>query len=378
MKFKRPLILFFAWLLMAGAALAGNNGEPHRPCIIIIQCHGLAAADLSCYGQTNYLTPNLDRMAKAGIRFTHYTGGITTPATIAMLLNGQATGQPVGLANLAQRLRQNGYHTGLFGEWGLPGKPWRRGFDDFAGFLDANGGRNYYADHLWRYAPNSIFSANGKHLSAYVGREMIYPNMGGKQGEYIPGLLNKAMLNFVRINQPDWANHYRPFFLMLNLPAPRPAKAGKDDFPVPTDAPFSSENWPQAARNRAALITRLDDGIGQLFHQLKKLQMTNNVAVFFSSSSAPKKFADTNLDFLLPKSSFRDAKTKTSPRLPMLVYWPGTIPAGRVSDYPWTAADFAPTVLQIADVHGAKDFRGHTILPVLEGTATAQSPKANP
>jgi len=76
-------------------------------------------------------------------------------------------------------------------------------------------------------------------------------------------------------------------------------------FPCRVTPPFTGESWPQAAKNRAALISRLDSGVGRLFEQLKKFNMTNNVAIFFSSSSAPEKFANTNLNFLLPKESFR-------------------------------------------------------------------------
>ncbi|HZI32364.1 MAG TPA: sulfatase-like hydrolase/transferase [Candidatus Binatia bacterium] len=384
MKFKRYFILFGAFLTFSTAAHAdlasiftntapaAHTAIPRRTSIIFIQCHDLAPGDLSCYGQTNYQTPNLDRLARNGIRFTHYSGGVESPATTAMLLSGKASAVAVDESNLAQQLGQSGYRTSLIGEWGLPGKPWLQGFDEFAGFLDDAAARNYYADHVWRYAPGSILSQDGKHRSAYEGQEMIYANMDGKKGQYIPDLFMKAMQNFIRENQPDFFNHYRPFFLLLNLSAPRSAAIGKDDFPVPTDAPFTGENWPQAAKNRAALITRLDDGIGQLLEQLNKLKMTNDVAIFFSSSSAPEKFANTNMNFMLPKHDFRDAKTTVPPTLPMLAYWPGTIPTNQVSDKAWTAADFAPTALEIGYVKPNPHFAGHSLLPLLKGGSPDQ------
>ncbi len=387
MKFKRLLFLTGALLQISLAAHAElgsiftnvvpTMAVPRRASIIFIQCHGLAPGDLSCYGQTNYQTPNLDRLARDGIRFTHYSGGIESTNTTAMLLYG-GTGVPAaGTANLAQRLRLSGYHTGLIGEWGLGGKPWTEGFDEFAGFLDDAAARNYYADHLWRFAPHSVFSPDGKTLTDFVGREMIYPNTGGKQGRFIPDLLVSAMANFARVNVPDFANHYRPFFLLVNLPAPRPASpasTGRDDFTVPTDAPFTGEPWPQAAKNRAALVTRIDDGIGRLFEQLDELKMTNNVAIFFSSSCAPAAFASTNMNFLLPKHGFRNQKSSVPPLLPMLAYWRGTIPAGQVSDHPWTAADFAPTAFEIGYVKPPENSPGHSILPVMEGRPPGKKP----
>jgi arylsulfatase A-like enzyme len=316
---------------------------PRRPSIIVIQCHDLARGDLSCYGQTNFLTPNLDHLAAEGVRFTGYTGGD----------NNQST--------LAQLLRKNGYCTGLIGEWGLPGKPWELGFDEFAGFLEDAAARDYYANFLWRF-PHVIRDESNRVVKVTAEHEMIYTNADGKKGTYLPELLVTAMDNFIRIHQPDAANHYRPYFLVVNFPAPRSAVAGKDEFPVPTDAPFTGEAWSPAAKNRAALITRLDAGIGRLFEQLKENQQTNNIAIFFTSSSAPEKFTDQKLNSFLPPEDFRGTNNPT-PRLPMLVRFPAKIPAGQVSDKIWTAAELAPTALEIAYVKPATNFTGTSILP---------------
>ena len=358
--------------LLTNVAPATATRPPRLPSIIFIQCHDLARGDLSCYGQTNYQTPNLDQLAANGIRFTQYTGGADSAATTAQLLAGNISASTNGEPNLAQRLQENGYHTGLIGEWSQPGKPWNHGFDEFAGFMTDTEAQNYYADALWRYAPNSIFDSTNSRMLAFTGKEMIYANTGGKKGVYLPELFINAMNNFVRVNAPDATSHYRPFFLLMNFPMPRSATLGADDFAVPSDAPFTEEKWPQAAKNRAALVTRLDNGIGKLFEQLKSSGMTNNVAVFFTSSSAPEKFANTNLNFLLPATDFHDAKK--SPALPMIVNWPGTIPAKRVSQAPWSAIDLAPTALSIAFVKPADNFTGISLLPILTGEKKAAAP----
>lgn len=376
MKFMRFLVLFTVLLecstaaradlasLLTNTAPATHRAVPRRTSIIFIQCHDLAQGDLSCYGQTNFLTPNFDRLARGGIRFAHYTGAGESAWTTAALLNGKNSALNPGEANLAQRLHAAGYHTGLIGEWSQPGRPWEQGFEEFAGFLDDAEGRNYYADYLWRYAPHAIFQKEGQEPTAFEGKEMIYANTGGKKEKFLPETLISAAMNYVRIHQPEAYNHYQPFFLLVNLPAPRSASPDADVFPVPSDAPFTGEPWPQAARNRAALITRLDTDLGRLLEQLNKLKMTNNLAIFFSSSSAPERFADTNLDFLLPQQDFRSTNHPV-PLLPMIVWWPGQVSPGQVNNGEWSVTDFAPTAMEIALQPAVTNFTGRSMLPAL-------------
>ena len=129
---------------------------------------------------------------------------------------------------------------------------------------------------------------------------MVYDNAGGKQGTYIPDFLTKCALNFVKNNQPDSFNHYRPFFLLLNYKIP-----GDGKYQVPTDAPFSEEKWPQPEKNKAAMIARLDGYIGQLQEQLQKLGLTNNTAVFFTSDTISKK-AQWHGSGIFPQQHFNE------------------------------------------------------------------------
>jgi arylsulfatase A-like enzyme len=266
---------------------------------------------------------------------------------------------------VAERLQAAGYATGLIGEWTLGEKPWTQGFDEFAGFIRDEEGRNYFADHVWRFAPKAVINTNNVQED-WVGSEMIYENIDGKKGRYLPEVLVNAMCSFIGIHKSDPFNDYKPFFLMVNLPSPRSAKAGADEFPVPSDAPFTGERWPQAAKDRAALITRLDGSIGRLFEKFKELGISNNVAIFFSSSAAPEKFTDAKMNFLKPNGAA--VASGTSPAsLPMIVWWPDAVRAKTPMPFAWTSVDFAPTALDIAFAKRAKDLDGMTILPVLEG-----------
>lgn len=358
---------------------------PRRPCIIFIQCDGLGYGDLSCYGQTKFQTPNLDRLAAGGIRFTSYYAGDAagSPADAALMLGRDSTrlkqraDVDVPLAaddiTVAQRLQQSGYHTALIGEWRLGGDstggaPWKKGFDEFNGFLDPTDAENYYADYVWRYMPKTLLKPSTEQAAAFNGREELYANADGKRGQYIPDVFATAAGNFIRANQPDQFNHYRPFFLLLNFTVPRPGTGVT--LPVPTDAPYSDEPWSQPEKNRAAMIARIDDHIGHLLDQLKRFGIASNTVVFFSSDAGPQTGGGVDPKFFRSAGPFRGERGdlyEGGLRVPMIVSWPGRIPAGQVSDFPWAAWDFLPTALQLALREPPKNIDGISVLPTLRG-----------
>lgn len=372
--------------IFTNVAPAARIAIPRRANIILIVADCLGYGDLSCYGQKKFETPNLDKLAAEGIRFTNYYAGdiAESPAHAALLL-GQAADRLPQRADVdvpltaeettvAQRLKLSGYHTGLIGEWTLgdettAGAPWKQGFDEFAGYFDGADAENYYADYIWRYAPHSIVNPTNNQIETFSGREMLYANAGGKQGQYIPDLYTKAAMNFVANNRPDAANHHRPFFLLVNYPTPRPnaalAKRTGNGMEVPSDAPFSSEAWPQTEKNRAAMIARLDGDMGKLVEQLRKINQFSNTVFFFTSAGIAKAGGGADPKFFSSNISSNDL------RVPMIVNWPGKIPAGRVSGRRWSAADFAPTALQIGYAKPPASFTGISVLPVLLGRPEA-------
>ncbi|HZF02148.1 MAG TPA: sulfatase-like hydrolase/transferase [Methylomirabilota bacterium] len=366
------LAIFFGISADAQSFVFSNTtpqAVPRRASIILIVADGLGYGDLSCYGQTKFQTPNLDKLAAEGIRFTNYSGETENSESQAELMFGKNSAD--NELTVAQILKNSGYHTGLIGEWTLGDEnsalaPWKKGFDEFAGYLDADAVKNFYADYIFRYAPKSIYDETNKQFTTFSGREMIYPNTLGKKTQFIPDLFTKAALNFVKNNQPDQFNRYRPFFLLLNYQIP-----GDGTGRAPSDAPFSEESWPQPEKNKAALISRLDGYVGELREQLEKLAMTNNVAIFFTSDAISKKASGVDPDFFHSNIATNDF------RVPMIVHWPGNVSAGRVSRLRWSAQDFAPTAVQIAYAKPATNFVGISILPVLisqPGTNTSVLP----
>ena len=372
--------------LAPGLTLRGpQTAIPRRASIIFIQCEGLGYGDLSCYGQTNYQTPNIDKLAAEGIQFTNYYAGdaASSPARAALLTGLDSGHLPqradvdvplsANQTTVAQVLKNAGYRTGFLGEWlfgdgNSPGAPWRQGFDEFAGYFDPQDAANVYADFMWRY-PHVIRDSSFQVVKVILDRDVFYYNEGGKQGTYLPDVQAQAAINFAKMSVPDKANRFRPFFLLVNFKIP-----GTGSAQVPSDAPYSDEPWPQTARNRAALVSRMDGYVGQLVDGLTKLGMTNNVAIFLSSDTGPQTGTNRIESTVFQSAgAFRGGRGdlfEGGLRVPLIVHWPGTIPAGLVSDYPCAAWDFLPTAAEIGYATAPTNIDGLSLLPALSGQAS--------
>jgi len=272
---------------------------------------------------------------------------------------------------VAQWLQRAGYHTALIGEWFLgnndtSGAPWEKGFDEVNGFIDPADAENYYSDYVWRYMPKTLLKPATEQAAAFNGREQLYVNINGKKGQYLPDLFTKAAGNFIRANLPDQFNRHRPFFLLLNYPIVRPGAGNM--MPVPTDAPYSDEPWPQPEKNRAAMIARLDDYIAQLREQLDRFGIASNTVIFFTSDTGPQTGGGVDPKFFQSAGPFRGQRGdlyEGGLRVPMIVCWPGKIPPGQVSDFLCAAWDFLPTAMQIALREPPKSIDGLSVLPTL-------------
>lgn len=350
--------------------VTGPAPAPRRPSIILILADNLGYGDLGCYGQTKIKTPNLDQLAAEGIRFTSfYAGGPDDASARAALLTGMEPRQVLTGFNetlapdtvtLAALLKQQGYRTGLIGTWGLgdtgAARPEKQGFDEFAGFLNASHARNYYTDRIWRGPAPADFDG-----------QMVFPeNEGGKRGRFIPDSMTTWAVNFIRINKPELLNQYRPFFLCLSYPIPHvsatAAPPGKSDY---ADAP-----WPPLERVRAALISQMDDGVGQLLKKLADLKISTNTVVIFASLGGPEKNKNMGTDIFRSAGLFRGQQGSLNEgglRVPLIVRWPAQIAARGVSDLPCAAWDVLPTAAELAFSSPPKKLAGLSLLPTLIG-----------
>ena len=374
----------------AFSSLGAQTGYPatpaaRKPSILFILADDLGYGDLGCYGQTKIKTSNLDRLAAEGMRFTDFYAGSTVCApSRCTLMAGLHTGHALIRGNalvalrpedltVAELLKQAGYHTGLIGKWGLgnentTGVPQKKGFDDFLGYLDQVHAHDYYTDHLWRYDP----PAGGK--PGYDGQVGFPENEDGKKGLYMEDLFTTAALNFLRINQPDQFNRYRPFFLYLAYTIPHAnneqGQRTGNGMEVPSDAPYSDQPWPAPERDKAAMITRLDTYVGQLLDKLKELKMEDNTIIFFTSDNGPHKEGGVDPNFFHSSGPLRGIKRdlyEGGIRVPLIVRWHGKIKPGTVSDRVSAFWDFLPTAAEIAQTNVTQQLDGLSLLPALLG-----------
>ncbi|MGO8931831.1 MAG: arylsulfatase [Limisphaerales bacterium] len=356
-----------------------------KPSILFILADDLGYGDLGCYGQTKIKTPNLDRLAAEGMRFTDFYAGSTVCApSRCALMTGLHIGHALirGNAALALRpqdltvaevLKRAGYRTGLIGKWGLgdantTGVPQKKGFDEFLGYLDQVHAHDYYTDHLWRYDPPT------RAKPGYDGQMGFPENEGGKKGLYMDDLFTSAALNFLRINKPEPLNKYRPFFLYLAYTIPHAnneeGQRTGNGMEVPSDAPYSDQPWPATEKNKAAMITRLDTYVGQLLDKLKELKIDDSTVVFFSSDNGPHQEGGVDPKFFQSAGPLRGIKRdlyEGGIRMPLIVRWPGKIKPGVVSGQVGAFWDFLPTAAEIAQTNVTGQLDGLSLLPTLLG-----------
>ncbi len=358
-----------------------HAAEPSKlPNIIFILADDLGYGDLGCFGQTKIKTPNLDQLAKEGVRFTQsYAGSTVCAPSRCALMTGLHTGHcrtrgnggtPKGNVPLApddlcvaEVLKKAGYRTGLIGKWGLgeeesTGIPTKKGFDFFYGYLNQTHAHNYYPDFLWR---NETKEKIDNLQSKDVG-------VAEKFNVYAPDLFLKEGLHFLKENKD------KPFFLYYATVAPHAnnekTKAKGNGNEVPSDEPYTKETWPQPEKDKAAMITRMDADIGKLLAKLKELGIEKNTLVIFSSDNGPHQEGGNKAPFFNSSGPFKGVKramTDGGIRVPTIMRWPDAIKPNTTSEHVWAFWDFLPTVCEIVGTPIPKGLDGISILPTLTG-----------
>src|ERR1051326_7303712 len=377
-------LLFWLGALAGLGLLSADDwaAATRRPNIVFILADDLGYGDIGCFGQNKIRTPNLDRLAAEGMRFTqHYSGNAVCAPSRCVLMTGKHPGhawirnnrevQPEGQPpipdseiTLAELLKAQGYATGAFGKWGLgfpgsEGDPLKQGFDRFYGYNCQRHAHNYYPTYLWDndrrvQLNNPEFSAHQKLPPQSDPNDPAgYRPYVGKQ--YAPDLIAEQARRFIRENKD------RPFFLYFPTTVPHLALQFPEDSLAEyrgkwPDPPYSGgRNYlphysPRAAY--AAMITRLDGEIGRIMALIQELQLDENPVFVFSSDNGPlyDKLGGTDCEFFESAGHLRGRKGSLyegGVRVPAIVRWKGRIKAGVASGRVTAFEDWLPTLMEL-------------------------------
>ncbi len=367
-----------------------------RPNIVIILADDLGRGDLSCYGQKKFSTPNIDRLAAEGMRFTQfYAGSPSGAASRGTLFTGKHTGHariranygpdghPVALrgedATLTEVLKRTGYHTGVIGKWGLGGDgssglPEKKGVDQWLGLLELRHATNQFPAVVARYDPMQAIFKNP--VSYY---QPIFENENGAQTRHAQDVFNVAASNYFRAFPPSEFNKFRPFFLHLAFTLPNAGEEPGTNGPTKylgSMARFTAEKWPEAERRKAAAIAHLDASVGQLLKQLDDKKLAEHTVILFTSDNAAQKDGLCDPAFFNSNGPFRGAKgdlTEGGLRVPLLVRWPKHIKPGSVGELPCAMWDVFATAAELAGVRDAPATDGVSFAPTLLGRPQKQA-----
>lgn len=356
------------------AALAAAPRRP--PNIVFLLADDLGWGDLDCYGQRWIRTPYLDRLAREGTRFTDaYAGCSVCAPSRSVLMTGYHMGHTSVRANtggiplreedftVAELLRQAGYATGCFGKWGLgdigtDGVPWKQGFEEFFGYLHQVHAHFYYPPYLWE-------------------NDRKFPLPGNEKGgrvTYSHDVIVARALEFIRKRRD------RPFFCYVAFTIPHLELLVPEDSlaeyrgKIPEEKPYrdprnhyAAQDYPRAAY--AAMITRMDRDIGRILALLAELGLERDTIVFFSSDNggAGRLWGDEFFQSWGPFRGHKQNLYEGGIRVPMIVRWPGRVPAGRVSRFAWSFQDFLPTAAELAGAAAPRGIDGKSVLPTLLG-----------
>lgn len=386
---NRKIILFSVVSLMFTACQnqQKNKVEPQKPNIVYILADDLGYGDLSCYRQQRFSTPNIDKLAETGIKFTqHYSGSTVCAPSRSSLMTGQHTGhtfirgnkewQPEGqypleaeAYTLAEALKEAGYATGAFGKWGLgypgsEGDPNNQGFDEFFGYNCQRLAHNYYPYHLWHNQDKIVLEGN----------------RGSQTGQYAPDIIHEQALKFLENNKD------KPFFMFYPTTIPHaelfaPEKylekhRGKYDPEKEYDGVDDGKNFrlgpygsqPESHAAFAAMINVLDDCVGEIVSKLKELGVYENTIIIFTSDNGPHLEGGADPDYFNSNGIFRGYKRdlyEGGIRVPMLAVWEGKIIPGTVTDHASAFWDVFPTVAEITGAKTPENMDGISFLPTL-------------
>lgn len=382
--------------MAAGLATTSCKGpeqkkEAPKPNIIYILTDDMGYSDLGCFGAKHIKTPNIDRLAAEGVRFTqHYAGTSVSAPSRCSLMTGLHTGHcqvrgnaehPTGgqmplaenTPTVARLLQQAGYKTALIGKWGMgdpgtTGEPSKQGFDHYFGYTCQIRAHNHYPEFLIRNGEKVMLDNKVTYRDSsewHRGRGSYTTEM--RQNAH--HLFTNEALAFIEENQKN------PFFIYMAVVIPHDngeAPAGKR-YELPSYAPYDTcQGWTEEEKGYAAQITLLDAEVGKIMDKLKDLNLDENTLIVFTSDNGGNSpgFFDKESNGIY-RGIKRDMY-EGGVRIPFIARWKGHIEAGRTSEHVSAFWDFLPTACEMAGIEAPKNTDGISYLPELLGKPQPQ------
>ena len=389
--------LFILTLLLFGTLTHAAD----KPNIIYILADDMGYGDAGCYGQKTLKTPNLDKMAAEGMKFTrHYAGCTVCAPSRCVLMTGLHTGHcrvrgngeghiPDDDLTLPKLLKTAGYHTACIGKYGL-GKPLplndpqRKGFDESFGYVGTSHAHNFYTKALIRNGkivdlPNTVIPGTAKNAQDYSDSDLVGTGVAPLDGRkvWVPQLLADDVQRYL----DERAKAKEPFFLYYAFNIPHANNEAGKNSPLghglesPDYGEFKDKDWPDAEKGFAQFMRFLDNEVGKVLSRLKKLGLAENTLVMFSSDNGPHQEGGHQSDFFNSNGDCKGIKrdlTDGGIREPFIAWWPGKVKAGTVSEHVSGFQDLLPTVAELSGTKLTTATDGISFAPTLLGQSGQQ------
>ena len=378
---KLPCLVVVLTLLTTSSIVIANDAPP-RTNVVLVLFDDLGWNDLGCYGSKYYRTPNIDRLAEEGMRFTDgYAACNVCSPTRAAILTGKyparllltqwlpsgrwsptknkmrearyVSNLPLEEVTIAEALREAGFRTGFMGKWHLGTETYY--YPEHQGFDVNIAGRDYGA-------PGSFFYPFKGSWKIPTTGQTLYKQtpLPGKDGDYLVDRLAEEAEKFIR-DSGD-----KPFFLMLSHYAVHAPLQGKPD-KVPRYERIPKKDR-QGKPAYAAMVESIDDSVGRVMKTLRELKIDQQTLVIFTSDNGGFAKATDNSPLRANKGSNYEGGI----RVPLIIKWPGHTKSGSVSHQPVTSSDFYPTILAATGqkLRPYQHVDGANLVPILTGQGT--------
>ena len=351
-------------IVLFAAPLSAQGAKP-KPNVVLIMMDDLGYGDLGSYGGPDAKTPNIDRLAREGVRLTDaYANGVVCTPTRAALISGRyqqrvgldgvltlddsARGLPVTGTSLPALLKTNGYATALFGKWHLGFKrefgPRAHGFDQFFGFLE--GAHDYYVGGLLE--DTTPVRPHGYLTDAITERSVNFIQRQRSNPFFLEVAYNAVHWPFQPPNRPQRDSVARTGLGLLQL---------------------ASDSVPATRADYVKMLERADDGVGKILAALEQRGLARNTLVIFTNDNGGE-WLSRNAPLFHRKGTVWEGGI----RVPLIVRWPGELPAGKTSGQVALTMDVTASILAATGTTAPESYRpdGIDILPVLRGAPTIE------